>query len=860
MKTAALRKLFLDFFKEKDHKIFPSDSLVPEDASLLFTSAGMNQFKPYFLGIKKDVKRAASCQKCLRMDDLEKVGKTPYHHTFFEMLGNFSFGDYFKKEAISFAWEFVNRRLNLKEDQLWVSVYYADEEAYNIWKDYIGISPERIVRLGEDKNFWPANAPALGPDGPCGPCSEIFFDQGEARGCARENCSPACNCSRFVEIWNLVFTQFNRRGKDNLEPLPQKNIDTGMGLERIASVLQGKDTNFEIDILLPARDLLIETFKLKKIEEKEKELLNAIVDYSRASIFAIADGVFPSNEERGYVVRKLIRKALVNAYLLGYTKAFLYNLIKAFAELMGEVYPPIKDKEETIAGILRAEEERFIPLLKKVDIYVSTKKEINSRELFYLYDTLGFPLEAIQSSAQKYNTRLYLEGFEGFLKEQRELSRKKSMFEETIFTKEALNLEEVTDFVGYVCTKTKAKILKILVNQKAKEFLEEKDRGLIILDRTPFYPESGGQVSDQGWIRTERASFYVEYVYKIGEAIIHQDKVIKGRLGLEEVEAEVDALRRQGLRRSHTATHLLQAVLRMVLGEEVVQQGSLVDVDRLRFDFTHFKALSPQELEMVEERVNSFILRADKVEKRIVGIEEAKKEGALAFFKEKYKEKVRLVSIGGYSKELCGGTHLDNTIEIGAFVILGESSVSSGIRRIEAVVGEEAYGYFKRIKTLQKELRGLLKCRDEDLVFNLKKILDSLKEKDQRIESLEKELVSNLAKEVIDAKKEIGGVNLFAFIFRNRGVRTLLYLLDILKQRFRRFFAFFILKSDKDNFICAVSGDLLEEGVSAEEFVKAFREELGLKGGGRKDLMQGLISKDINLEKVGSCLEGFLKK
>ncbi|MCK5493946.1 MAG: alanine--tRNA ligase, partial [Candidatus Omnitrophica bacterium] len=705
MRTNEIRKKYIDFFKNKGHVLFSSDTLVPQDPSVLFVSAGMNQFKPYFLGEKKDVSRAVSCQKCLRTGDLERVGKTAYHHTFFEMLGNFSFGDYFKKEAIEFAWEFLLKELNLNIDDLWVSVYKEDEEAYLIWKDYIGVDKNKIVRLGEKSNFWPANAPSSGPNGPCGPCSEIFFDQGKNIGCLRKECDPDCSCGRFVEIWNLVFTQYNRVDVNKLEPLPQKNIDTGMGLERIACVLQNKKTNFEIDIFKPvvdfAKDLLQgknKSFDIDKTLEKDNEkincMINAIVDHIRAAIFCIADGVYPSNEGRGYVVRKVIRRALWRAHLLGRKTPFLYQFTDLYSELMEGVYPfdeysDIKIKKEIISKVIKAEEERFLLTLREGEDYflmelekIKRNKEdvVGASELFRLYDTYGFPLELSKDIADKHMVKVDEKGFKNLLKEQQSRSRKKSMFDENIFKGGDTSFEGVTEFVGYDRCDSESVILRVIFLdkednsiQKDREFLSDNDKGLIVLDKTPFYPEGGGQLSDKGTIETNNGKFMVEETLRINQSIVHKGKVIEGKIYCKDkVSVKIDFERRNALMRAHTSTHILQSALRKVLGDHVTQQGSFVDEDRMRFDFTHFNSLSKEEVGKIENMVNLLILKGDSVNKEVLSLEQAKEKGALAFFKDKYKDKVRVVFIGDYSKELCGGMHIDNTCQIGSFTIISE--------------------------------------------------------------------------------------------------------------------------------------------------------------------------------------------
>jgi len=870
MKTDKLRENFLDFFKRKDHKVFASDSLVPQDPTVLFTSAGMNQFKPYFLGIRKDCRRAASCQRCLRTDDLEKVGKTPYHHTFFEMLGNFSFGDYFKKESIEFAWEFLTKELNLKEKDLWVSVYKDDEISFKIWKHSIGVAENKIVKLDEEKNFWPSNAPLLGPNGPCGPCSEIFFDKGKEKGCRNKNCNPSCECGRFVEIWNLVFTQFNRVDKNKLEPLPQKNIDTGMGLERMASVLQGKESNFEIDILYPVVEFVKEILKKGDLD---LELIYAIVDHIRAVTFAINDGVFPSNEERGYVVRKLVRSAVWKANILGKKEPFLYRLVDLYAELMKNPYPEIDKNKSDISKVIKEEEKRFLSTLEEgkkqiVEIIKECKEDkkstLSAQRLFRLYDTFGFPVELSKEIADKYGLEVDIEGFKKLLEEQKELSRKKSMFEESIFSLgDKINLKERSEFIGYSDFEAKSKILRLIKNNKEVEEIKEGDEGIVILDKTPFYPEGGGQLSDKGWIETRQGKFFVEEVFKAEETILHRGKVIEGKIIKEEAKTSIDQERRKALKRAHTATHLLQAALREILGTHIRQQGSLVDEDRLRFDFTHFKGLSEEELERVEDLVNDFVLRADKVEKKVTTLEEAKKEGALAFFKEKYQDKVRLVSISFYSKELCGGTHLENTSLVGLFLIISESSVSSGIRRIEALVGRKSYQYLKNLNKDYKKICSFLKTKPFYVKENIEKLNDELKKEKQRVINLEKQLISLKIEEIIKEKKEINGKNYLIYELKEKQKELLLWLWDLLKIRITSLFIFLVSSYKKENnFICVASSDLIKEGISAKDFLSLYKDKLFLRGGGRENLVQGVIIKKDNtfFERLDNCIKEFLKR
>jgi len=860
LKTSELRKKFLEFFKKRDHKVFASDTLVPDtdDVSLLFTPAGMNQFKPYFLAEKRDISRATSCQKCLRTGDLERVGQTAYHHTFFEMLGNFSFGDYFKKEAIEFAWEFITRELSIDEKDLWVSVYRDDEEAYSIWKDAIGVSEEKIIKLGENSNFWPANAPSDGPNGPCGPCSEIFFDKGESIGCGRSECNPDCSCGRFVEVWNLVFTEFNRVGVNKLEPLPQKNIDTGMGLERMAAVLQGKDSNFEIDILQPAVDLVGKILKVKKEAKESKALINAIVDHVRAATFAIADGVYPSNEGRGYVIRKIIRRALLKARGLGNKQPFLFKLPKRFAKFMGDTYPEIKKKQDNISKIIASEEEKYFLMIKEGEAQVALMKGLTPEDVFRLYDTYGLPLEVIKEFAEAKGFSIDEKRFEALLKEQQERSRKKSMFDANIFKAGEFELKEESEFIGYDKLEGKGKILKLFVDNIEKELIKKGEQGLVVLDKTPLYPESGGQLNDKGKISTKSGEFKVDKVFKVADAIIHQGSVISGEIKKGGAVASVNKERRGALARAHTATHLLQAALRQVLGEHVVQQGSLVDEDKFRFDFTHFNRLADQEIEAVEKLVAKFIANTDKVEKKELSLEDAKREGALAFFKDKYHNDVRMVSISDYSKELCGGTHVNNTSQIEKFAITSESSISSGIRRIEASVGKEnSVSLLNR----RREKGEAKKALDEKKKADKERIVET-------IDDQEGEFISSATGEVIGLDN-IEEISVLVRVFeptpslKDSASRAIPLLSDRIKQKIGSGIVFIATENcEKDIFICSTTDDIIKKGFSCKKFISEFGEELSLAGGGNDRTVQGVVlnRRDGFIDKVKEAISKFIKK
>ncbi|MDP8216421.1 MAG: alanine--tRNA ligase [Candidatus Kaelpia imicola] len=781
MKTDDIRSKFLEFFKAKGHRVFSSDTLVPSgDKTVLFTSAGMNQFKPYFLGIKKGVKRAASSQKCLRTDDLEKVGKSPSHHTFFEMLGSFSFGDYFKEDAIGWAWEFIVKIIKIPKDKLWVSVYEKDDESLNIWINKINFPQKRIVKLAADKNFWPANAIKEGPNGLCGPCSEIFYDLGKKYGCSKDSCNPECDCGRFVEIWNLVFTQFNRKEKDGegfLDPLPAKNIDTGMGLERVASVLQGVDTNFKTDIFAPI---------VKEIDSQIKNSKNrsdldvyAIADHIRAVTFAIAEGVLPSNEERGYVVRKIIRKAVWHGYKMGLKELFLYKLIEVVYSVMKTAYPELEERREYISSVVKSEEERFqntvdSGLMRLNDLMEKLKKDkknkIAGEDVFKLYDTFGFPYELTRKVAQENGFEIDLDGFDQALDEQRERSKSFSQMKNEIFSKDKELLREVTltDFIGYKDSVCESQVIAIL-NTSLNESFTEVDSGeaVILAAKTPFYGKGGGQVADKGELSSKDFMAEVFDVKNVDDRVLHFVKIVKGKIkNKSKVSLKIDKKQRLAIARNHTATHLLQAVLREVLGVHVQQAGSYVGPRKLRFDFNHFKPLSDEEIEEVEDRVNEYILANLKVNTKCVSSEQAKKEGAIALFNEKYGDEVRIIDISGMSKELCGGTHVDYTGDIGLFKIISESSSSSGIRRVEAITAREALVYFKTKESTLKQILSLLTAAESEVVKEVEGLIKEACLSQEHSKNLKKRNINKEAEELIAQAEKIKDI---LFIAREVG-------------------------------------------------------------------------------------------
>ncbi len=852
MRTDEIRRLYLEFFRSKGHELVASDSLVPkDDPTLLFTGAGMNQFKEKFLGRNVTFRRATSSQKCLRTGDLENVGRTPRHHTFFEMLGNFSFGDYFKKEAIAWAWEFFTVVLKISPERLWVSVYQDDGEAYGIWKDSILVPARKIIKFGAKENFWPSEAPSKGPSGPCGPCSEIFYDYGSDVGCGKPDCTPECDCSRFVEIWNLVFTQFDRQPDGSLKALPSKNIDTGMGLERIASVMQGVKTNFDIDIFKP---ITAEIEKGSRViprlrsgqegqgssEKQYRPRVNAIADHIRAVTFCIADGVMPSNEERGYVVRKLIRRAMLHGQDIGIREPALYKLVSVITDVMSQQYPELKSKRDDIAQIVKREEENFLfvienQLPKVEEAFEEIRKTKAYSRLpgiaFNFYDTYGMPYEMLEDLAEKHGLKIDRLEFEKLLDKQRELSRSRTKMKGEIFTEtfakkvEALGLR--TEFLGYEKAHAEAKVVAVM------------DGGEVILERTPFYGESGGQVGDWGTIETASGAMEVEDAKRIGETIVHIGRTLKGRIVKGEIaKVSVDEAVRRKVAANHTATHLLQAALRIVLGDHVRQTGSLVDSSHLRFDFTHMKKMEERQIARVEELVNGYIAQALPVTKEIKDIEAAKKEGATALFGEKYEREVRVVTVADVSKELCGGTHADTTKDIGIFKITSESSIASGVRRIEALTGAAAQKWIAARQEAEKAKVKAGAAKEE-----LKKMMASkLEDEIAKIDSF------------IGRAKAAGGAKVVFEHIDGIGIEGLRALVDKIKEKEKSAVILLSTKGeDKVSFVVSVADAFVKMGLSANALAKEAALSIDGSGGGKDTFAQGG-------GKTASKLEGALEK
>lgn len=847
MKADVLRRKFLEFFKSKKHRVVDPDSLVPkDDPTVLFTPAGMNQFKKEFMGQTSGFRRAATCQRCLRTDDLDKVGKTACHHTLFEMLGNFSFGDYFKEDAISFAWEFLTEELNIPQEKLWVSVYKDDDESYNIWKDKIKVPVNKIVKLGDKDNFWPAEAKEKGPNGPCGPCSEIFYDFGKDVGCGESVCDPSCSCGRFVEVWNLVFTQFNRKEGGVLEPLPNKNIDTGMGLERLAAVMQGVYSNFETDLFTP---LTGEIFKqIKDKASVDKMAVYAIADHLRAIVFAIFDGVIPSNEGRGYVIRKIIRKSVLALRSLGIKQAYLYRLVPVLAGVMNDFYPELKDRRENISEIILAEEKNFISTLNSSETLFKEKlavKGISADKAgeiaFMLYDTYGIPFELTLDWARRNSVKISKESFDKELENQKKRSKSGSAMKGDVFDSKHASLGvSATLFKGYDKCCLRAKILKIFKGDDEAKKVSKGDKVSVVLDATCFYAESGGQVGDTGILIKGKNIIEISDTQKFGKVIVHNGVVKNGSFKKSDlVSASVDEARRLSIARNHTATHLLQSALRKVLGTHVKQQGSLVAPDRLRFDFTHFKALTPDELDRIELLVNEYILGNTALSKKQMSLVDAKKKGALAFFQEKYESKVRVISIGDISQELCGGTHLESTGQIGVFKIIQESSIASGTRRIEAATAKTAYELFKKEEQHLKEASALLNAPLDKVALELQKRISRIKELEKELSNKNLSAAQGIVDTLVNEAEQIKGVRFISKALDNASMDVLRKTVDTIKQKAGS--AVVALGSSMQGkvfLVVGVTADLCDKGLDASKLIIEPSKIIGGSGGGRKEFAQ----------------------
>lgn len=842
MKSAEIRKTFITFFEQKAHTHVPSSSLVPiNDPSILFTNAGMNQFKDVFVGKdKRDYKRACSTQRVVRAggkhNDLDNVGYTARHHTFFEMLGNFSFGDYFKREAIFFAWEFLTEVLKLPREKLWITVYKDDQEAEDIWIKEVGVDPERFSRLNED-NFW-----SMGDTGPCGPSTEIFFDHGSDVAGGPPG-SPNDDGDRYIEIWNLVFMQFDRQADGKLNKLPAPSVDTGMGLERLAAVLQGVHSNYEIDLF---QNLIAAAAKICKCKDLKNNSLKVIADHIRSCAFLIADGVLPSNEGRGYVLRRIIRRAIRHGHSLGVSDIFFYKLVPALIMEMAEAYPVIQENQAHIEKTLKIEEEQFLRTLDQgmrilqTEIAALCSKEIPGELIFKLYDTYGFPADLTADIAREQNLTLDMAGFEVAMAKQKASARSASQFE--YHSEKLQGLDGESAFSGYENLNGILSVIGIYKDGLPCELLQEKEQGILIFAETPFYGESGGQVGDRGVLRSENGQVEIEVVNctKQNKVILHHVKVIKGTVTKQEgLQGQVNRSERERIAAHHSATHLMHAALKKVLGEHVSQKGSLVDKDKLRFDFAHYEALTEQEIARVENLVNQQIRSNSEVKTEVMNLDAARNKGAMALFGEKYDADVRVLSMGvdNFSMELCGGTHVKRTGDLGVFKIVSESAVSSGVRRIEALSGEAAQQALIEESRQLAAIAAVLKTDKKRSFASLMQVLEKAKQQEKEIERLKSKMAANAGDGLLDQVQVIDGVNLLAAQISG-DAKSLRDTLDQLKNKLGSgVIALAVVNEGKVNLICGVTKDLLNR-YKAGDLVNHLALQLGGKGGGRPDMAQ----------------------
>jgi len=842
-----IRRLYQSFFAERNHLVFPSASLVPrDDPTLLWINAGMAPLKPYFDGREIPEKpRIVSAQKCIRTNDIENVGHTARHQTFFEMLGNFSFGDYFKKEAITWAWEFLTEYLELDEERLSVTVHVSDDEAYDYWHQAVGLPAERIYR-GEEDNFWEIG------EGPCGPCSEIFYDRGPEKGCGEATCQPGCDCDRYLEIWNLVFTQYNKGANGEYEPLPKKNIDTGMGLERVASVLQDVESNFETDLFRPIIDATSQlTGRPFKVSPADDVHLKIVADHLRTVAFAIGDGVLPGNEGRHYIIRRLLRRAVRSGRKLGLSEPFLYKLTPVVAEIMGADYPDVREKLNFIAKVVRTEEERFHETLEEgenlllqvlADVKAAGGTQLAGSDVFRLYDTFGFPLDLTEEIARDEGLAVDRDGFQRELDAQRQRARSARLTTEGMNASRGVleTLEVESRFVGYSTLQVESHIAALVMGGELVASAHPGDEVHLLLDETPFYAESGGQVADTGEISAEGVKVAVLDVQKAPHGQnLHRVRVEEGHIetGMA-VRATVNAADRRHTVKNHTATHLLHKALREVLGTHVTQAGSLVAPERLRFDFSHFGPLSEVELQDVEMRVNRAIWRDDAVETLETDLETAKSLGAMALFGEKYGSRVRVVRAGDYSMELCGGCHVTRTGLIGQFRIVSESGIGSGVRRVEAVTGEGAYRYALYEQQLLQSAAETLKTTPAELPGRVLRLTEEYRQAQRELTSLQGQLNHSRAAQLRQQVQDVNGVPVLAAAVPNLGMEELRQLADDLKATLDTYVIVLGSAGEKVQLVAAVSPDLNQRGLHAGQIVKAVAARTGGGGGGRPDMAQ----------------------
>ena len=861
--TAQIRQSFLDYFAKHGHQTVASSSLVPaDDPTLLFTNAGMNQFKDVFLGTEqRNYQRAVSSQRCVRAggkhNDLDNVGYTARHHTFFEMLGNFSFGDYFKTDAIRFAWEFLTVELGLPKEKLLVTVYAEDDEAFGIWQNDIGLPEDKIIRIATSDNFW-----SMGDTGPCGPCSEIFYDHGEHIWGGPPG-SPEEDGDRFIEIWNLVFMQFNRSADGTMAPLPKPSIDTGMGLERISAILQDVHSNYEIDIF---QALIKAAAQIVGSSDLEDKSLRVIADHIRSCAFLIADGVMPSNEGRGYVLRRIIRRAVRHGYKLGADDIFFYKLVAALNTQMGEAYPELAAQQPVIEKVLRVEEEQFAKTLDRgMQILNAALAELEGtvipgETVFKLYDTYGFPADLTADVAREQNFTIDEEGFAKAMQAQRERAQSASNFGTDY--NELLNISHQTEFTGYDTTMSNATVLEVIVDNQSVNSVEAGQNALVILDKTAFYAESGGQVGDTGDLLDSSGSvlFVVQDTQKVSHAFGHQGVAQQSVKVGDIVNTAVDASRRQAIKLNHSATHLLHAALRELLGEHVQQKGSLVDHEKLRFDFAHFEAITNEQLSEIESLVNAQIRENHILNTQLMELDAAKAAGAMALFGEKYDEQVRVVSMGTFSTELCGGTHVNATGDIGFFKITSEGGIASGVRRIEAVTGELALNAVQTQQTSLQTIAAVLKSDLVGIVDKAQQQQDTLKKLEKELTQLKQKLASSQGNDLLSQVKKIGEHNVLAANLSGIEAKALRGMLDELKQKLSSGFIVLGVPGDgKVNLIAGVTSDLVNV-VKAGELVNFVATQVGGKGGGRPDMAQAGGTQPEHLDKALDSVYQFIQE
>ncbi len=849
MTVNELRRAFIDYFRNREHRIVPSSSLIPkDDPTLLFTTAGMVQFKPMFAGtVELEYTRAATVQKCLRTSDLENVGRTKRHMTFFEMLGNFSFGDYFKKEAITYAWDFSTSVIDFDPEKIWISIYHEDNEAFDIWNKTIGVPADRIVRLGKEDNFW---GPA-GDSGACGPCSELYLDRGEKYGCGSPECKPGCDCERFLEYWNLVFNQFHQDTEGNLHPLPQTGIDTGMGLERLATLVQGVDSVFETDEMQTLITFVCSEHNL--VYEDENIIpINVIIEHARAITFAMSDGVYPSNEGRGYILRRILRRALRFSRQLGIREPFLYRLVDPLISIMGEFYPEITETVKTIRSVIESEEKRFLETLENGMIKIeetltklknARKTTFPGKDAFVLYDTFGFPLEMTVEMAAEEGLQVNTREFEEYMDTQRQRGKESwkgtDLNQDTILDSLATECGETT-FTGYEQERGESVILSLASVNELTDSLTEGQRGYLVLKETPFYAESGGQVGDTGEVTSPEGSFFVEDTVKRNQTFVHVGRITRGvfRKG-DQVTASIDSIQRNLTRANHTATHLLQTALKRHVGEHVKQAGSLVSPERLRFDFNHFESLTEEQIQDIENEVNTCIWEYRPVTTGVMSLQAALKEGALAVFDEKYENIVRVVTVEGYSKELCGGTHVSNTGEIGLFKIIREASPGAGMRRIEAITLKSILDRYRDMESVITQFEEILNTGISDLVRKVEDLVEANRSLEKDISRLKKEQLTSNLDDILSGAEENNGVTVISRVLNGATVDDLRTLSDDVRARKQN--SVVLLASPQKSkvlLLFAATSKAVEQGIHCGNLVKEIAPLVGGKGGGRPDMAQ----------------------